>query len=244
MEHPREKSKLILMLAVFLLFFIHSASYGEIITKLATNQKMVSLTFDACETTTPSYFDEKILAYLINEKLPFAVFVSGKFAQRNRERISEISKLSFVEIENHSLSHIQHMEGLRLEEIKREVIENEKILKEITNKKTKYFRFPAGNYDDLSLKFVEILGYKVVHWTFPSGDPDKRVTPEKLKNWVLHKTGPGNILIFHINGRGYSTGEALPDIVKGLRKRGFQFIKLEEGLEEQTKKSNKLNSKK
>jgi peptidoglycan/xylan/chitin deacetylase (PgdA/CDA1 family) len=213
MEHPWSADKII----YFIIFiFFHSVAFGEVINKLPTNQKVVSLTFDGCESNVPSYLDEKILSFLIDNKLSFTMFLSGKFAQRNKERISQISCLKFVEIENHSLNHIQHMERLSL--------------KEITTKKTKYFRFPGGNYDDQTLKCVENIGYKVVYWTFPSGDPDKEVTPKRLKDWVLLKTRPGSILIFHINGRGYATGDALPEIVKELVRKDYNFIKLEEGL--------------
>jgi peptidoglycan/xylan/chitin deacetylase (PgdA/CDA1 family) len=156
--------------------------------------------------------------------------VSGRFAHRNRKRLLEISKKNFVEIENHSLNHIQHMEKLRLEEVRKEVLENEEVLREITGKKTKFFRFPGGNYGNLSLRTVESIGYKVVHWTFPSGDPDKRITARRLKNWVLESTKSGSILIFHVNGRGYHTKDALPEIVSELAKRGFGFINLEDGL--------------
>lgn len=122
------------------------------------------------------------------------------------------------------------MERLSPEEMKREVLENEKVLREITGKKTKYFRFPGGNCDDSSLKLVERLGYKVVHWSFASGDPDRKMTPERLRDWVLYKSKPGSILIFHINGGGYHTGYALPDILKKLTNRGYGFVKLEDNL--------------
>ena len=38
----------------------------------------------------------------------------------------------------------------------------------------------------------------------------------------------GSIIIFHINGRGWKTGEALPEILRGLRERGFRFVQLSE----------------
>jgi peptidoglycan/xylan/chitin deacetylase (PgdA/CDA1 family) len=104
---------------------------------------------------------------------------------------------------------------------------DDKVLYEITGKKTKFFRFPAGNYDARTLRLVEAK-YKVVHWTFPSGDPDKRISPQRLKAWVLSKTKPGSILLFHINGRGYSTGKALPKIVKELKSRRYEFVKLDD----------------
>lgn len=40
---------------------------------------------------------------------------------------------------------------------------------------------------------------------------------------VLARTRSGSIVIFHANGRGYKTREALPRTIAGLRKQGFQF---------------------
>jgi peptidoglycan-N-acetylglucosamine deacetylase len=208
-----------------------TGALGEIVTELPTKEKVAALTFDACETKTPSYFDEKILHYLLEQQLPFTLFLSGKFAKRNQDQLSKLAQFDFVEIENHSLTHPQHLERLDAARVKKEVLENEQLLLEITNRKTKFFRFPAGNYDHKTLALIESLGYKTVHWTFPSGDPDKRLTAAKLISWVLAKTRPGAILIFHINGRGYQTGATLPTIVKSLKDRGYRFVKIEEMLE-------------
>ncbi len=165
----------------------------------------------------------------LREHIPFTIFVTGKFAIRNQEQLREIAKLPFVEIENHSFHHYQHMESLNADKIKKEVTDLDELLKKMIGKKTKYFRFPAGNYDVRTLKQIEQMNFKVVHWTFPSGDPDENITPAKLTNWVISKTKPGAILIFHINGRGYSTGDALHGIISALRQKGFKFIKLEDG---------------
>jgi peptidoglycan/xylan/chitin deacetylase (PgdA/CDA1 family) len=212
----------------FLLALLTTGARAEIITKLPTQEKVVALTFDACETRTPSYFDGKILHYLLEQQIPFTLFVSGKFASRNRDELSKLAQLDFVEIENHSLTHSQHLERLNPDGVKKEVLDNERLLLEITQKKTRFFRFPAGNYDPKTLALVESLGYRVVHWSFASGDPDNKLAAGKLTSWVLAKTRPGSILIFHINGRGYQTGTALPAIVKTLQGRGYRFVKLEE----------------
>lgn len=223
------KYKMKIFLMVFSLLVLGGdLTGGEVITQLPADS--VALTFDACETITPSYFDEKILGFLLPEKIPFTLFVSGKFALRNKDKLKELAKLDFVEIENHSLNHRQHMEKLKDEEIIKEVKGGADLIYEITGKKPKFFRFPAGNYDEKTLRLVENQNYKVVHWTFASGDPDKKLTPSKLIKGVLSKTQKGSILIFHINGRGYSTGEALPKIVEGLKKQGYKFVKLEEVL--------------
>lgn len=48
-EHPWKKTELIGVLLMATLV-IHSTVYGEVISRLPTNQKVVALTFDACET--------------------------------------------------------------------------------------------------------------------------------------------------------------------------------------------------
>ncbi len=214
--------------------FYPNSLHSKIITTLQIprSEKIVALTFDACETRTPAFFDLKILDYLLRNKIPFTLFISGKFAKRtvNAMILRELSRYNFVEIENHSFNHYQHMEKLPDRKITDEVKRTEAIIFRITGRKTKFFRFPAGNCNAHSVKLVESLGYKVVHWTFASGDPDRNISPKQLIRWVLRNVTPDSILIFHINGRGYSTSRALPVIMKVLRNRGYRFVKLEDGL--------------
>lgn len=211
-----------------LIFFIGVplGGHAEVITRLPTSEKVVALTFDACETKTPSFFDRSILDYLLREQIPATLFISGKFAIRNRDTIQDLVRYEFLEIENHSLSHFQHMEKLGEDAVRREVLENGAMIEEMTGIKPAFFRFPAGNHDEATLRQVEALGYRVVHWSFPSGDPDRHSGVGRLTRWVLERARPGSILIFHINGRGYHTGEALPRIVEELKRRGYRFVLL------------------
>jgi len=206
---------------------------AEVITHLDTlarTDKTVALTFDACETRTPAFLDTAISEFLTAKRIPFTVFACGRFARHNREALAALSQHDFVEIENHSMNHDNHMERMDAATVRREVLDAETMLKAITGKKTRYFRFPAGNYDAPALATVEQLGYRVVHWSFASGDPAKTLTPEAETDWVLEKTRPGGILIFHINGRGWSTGKALPGIVAALESRGYRFARLDKVL--------------
>ncbi len=223
-------SNLPALLVALLLMGWPAALHSEVITRLPTSEKVVAFTFDACETRTPSFFDPVILDFLKRQRVPATFFVSGRFASRNREVLEDLRRWEIFEVENHSLSHVQHMERLSEEAFRREVLESEAILWEMTGIKPVFFRFPAGNYNAAALRAVESMGYRVVHWTFPSGDPDRRIGVERLSRWVLDRTRPGSILIFHVNGRGYHTGEALPRIVEGLRGRGYRFVTLREAL--------------
>jgi peptidoglycan/xylan/chitin deacetylase (PgdA/CDA1 family) len=210
------------------LFVGATPARADVINRLPTSEKVVALTFDACETITPTTLDTKIRDTLVSGGIPFTIFVSGRFARHNRAALAELAKLEF---ENHSLNHDNHMEHLDDAAVRREVVDNDALLASITGRHTHYFRFPAGNFSPRTLNTVEGLGYKVVHWTFASGDPVKSLSPDMLTRWVVSRTTPGSILIFHINGRGWSTGAALPGIIGELQRRGYRFTRLDSLLE-------------
>ena len=206
------------------------SAQAEIITRLPTREKVVALTFDACESKRPAFLDRGVADYLVGAKIPFTIFVSGRFARHNQDALKQLAALDFVELENHSLDHDNHMERLSDAEIRHQIADNDMLLAGITGRHTHYFRFPAGDHDERGLAIAEQLGFKVVHWSFASGDPAREVTPQHLEDWVLSETRPGSILIFHINGRGWSTAEALPHIVGELKRRGYRFTTLQQAL--------------
>jgi peptidoglycan/xylan/chitin deacetylase (PgdA/CDA1 family) len=111
--------------------------------------------------------------------------------------------------------------------IRRDVAANDALLFDITGHHSRYFRFPAGNANGRAVAALEAMGYHVVHWSFASGDPIPTLTPAALTDWVLSKTRPGSILIFHINGRGRATGDALPAIVGALEAKHYRFVRLD-----------------
>ncbi len=207
-----------------------SHAVAGVITQLPTQDKLIALTFDACEAKTPAHFDAKVVSFLLSEKLPVTIFASGNFARHNGTEIEAMARDNLIEIENHSLNHLLHMEALKPAKLTQEVTETSSILQSLTGKPPHFFRFPAGNYNAKALQQVENLGYKVVHWSFASGDPDKSISAKRLTRWVLTKTKPGSILIFHINGRGYHTGEVLPIVIAKLKQAGYRFARLDEML--------------
>ena len=205
--------------------------FADVITRLPTTDKVVALTFDGCEGVgKPALLDQRIVAVLEQQHLPFTIFAGGLFAERNRADLTRLAQSPLVEIENHSQSHPQHMEHLSPDAIARQVQEADAIIQSITGQRPKFFRFPAGNYDAPSLAHIEALDHRVVHWRFPSGDPTHGLTPEHLSQWVLSQTKPGDILIFHINGRVPATALALPQIIAGLKAKGYRFVRLDQAL--------------
>ena len=197
---------------------------ADLVTRLPTDERVVALTFDACEAGQKVSFDHGILDYLVARKIPFTVFASGRFVETNFADVQALAALDFVDIENHSWNHPNTMNHFRAEAVLDQVGRTHNEIVTATGHQPQFFRFPAGNFNDEGLKAVESLGYHVVHWRWATGDPDRREGAKALYNRVISKVEPGDILIFHINGRGVHTAEALPRIVEQLEAEGYRFV--------------------
>lgn len=195
-------------------------------TSFFTKNKAVVITFDACESITPSYFDDSLVQLIERQKLPCTIFLGGKFARRNEQKIRALNLLPYVSFGNHSYSHPEHMERLSKEQMITEITRTDSVIQKYTGKKSVAFRFPAGNYTNKALQVVESLGLKTVHWSFASGDADKNISAFALLEWLKYKTRPGSILIFHINRRGWKTAEVLPKYLSWLKEQGYLVKRL------------------
>ncbi len=199
---------------------------ADLVTRLPTDERVVALTFDACEAGQKVGFDHGVLDYLLERKIPFTVFASGRFVETNFAEVQALSALDFVDIENHSWNHPNTMQHFRPEAVLDQVGRAHNAIVTATGRQPQFFRFPAGNYNEEGLKAAESLGYHVVHWRWATGDPDRREGANALYNRVMSRVAPGDVLIFHINGRGVHTAEALPRIVEQLEAEGYRFVLL------------------
>jgi len=161
----------------------------------------------------------------------FTIFVGGRFARDNAADLRTLASHPFVDLENHSWSHPRDMRSLDDEHVRTEVTRAAAMVRATTGRSTRLFRFPGGNADERTVGLVRALGYTVVHWRWPEGDPDPKVDAERLIEQTLSRTRAGDILIFHVNGRGWHTAEALPRILDGLAARGFRIVSLPEYLQ-------------
>jgi peptidoglycan/xylan/chitin deacetylase (PgdA/CDA1 family) len=199
-----------------------------IVTRLPTHERVVALSFDACEAGKPMRLDHGITDFLVARRVPFTVFAGGRFARDNAADLGALARNALVEIENHSFSHPRDMTLLADDAVRLEVTRAAAVLRSVTGRQPRLFRFPGGHADARVVADVRALGYTVVHWRWPEGDPAREVDADRLVSETLWRTQPGDILIFHVNGRGWHTAEALPRIVDGLAARGFRFVRIDE----------------
>jgi hypothetical protein len=81
------------------------------------------------------------------------------------------------------------------------------------------------------LEAVASFGLLPIQWDVSSGDAMPGLTGEKMAAEVQRRVRPGSIVLFHANGRGRHTAEALRILIPAMRAQGYQFATVTELLE-------------
>jgi peptidoglycan-N-acetylglucosamine deacetylase len=186
-------------------------------------KKKIALTFDACSTSHPSRYDERVTRVLVETGTPATVFLGGKWVEDEREHAKYLASLPFIEIGNHTYDH-PHLKQIPEGRIREEIERTQKALLETTGRKAALFRPPYGEYDERVVRVAARMGLVTIEYDLASGDPDRHATREKLVEYVTSMARNGSIIVMHINHRGWHTAEALPDIIAVLRKRGYKLV--------------------
>lgn len=195
-----------------------------VVTRLPTRERVVALTFDACEAGRRMTLDRRITDLLVAREIPFTIFMGGRFARDNAAAVRELASHPTVSIQNHTWSHPRDLRQLGDEAVRAEVDRATAQIVDVVGRRPTLFRFPGGHADARTVELVRALGYTTVHWRWAEGDPAPQVGADLLTAQTLERTRPGDILIFHVNGRGWHTAEALPAILDGLTARGYRFV--------------------
>src|SRR5919108_575151 len=151
---------------------------------------------------------------------PATLFISGRWAETHLRQMRVLAENPLFEIANHSFTH-PHMTEVPPERQREELLWTQQILFSLTGHVPRFFRPPYGEVDAELAQEAGATGLRTIEYDFPSGDPGRHFTRERLVAWVLAKARPGSIVVMHMNRRGWHTAEALPDIISGLRAKGF-----------------------
>ncbi|HLK91167.1 MAG TPA: polysaccharide deacetylase family protein [Polyangia bacterium] len=197
------------------------------ISHIDTGEPAVAITFDACATRKGEYgFDQEVFDILKREQVPATVFVSGWWVDTHAAAMAQLAGDPLIEFGDHSYDH-PHMTKLPEARMGEEIDQTEAALSRY-GRHSVAFRPPFGDWNRRVIAVVAGRKLPTVTWDVVSGDPSHRTTTDGMIQTVLAEARPGSIIIFHINGRGWKTHEALPAILSGLRARGLHFVALSE----------------
>jgi peptidoglycan/xylan/chitin deacetylase (PgdA/CDA1 family) len=191
------------------------------------DQKLVALTFDACSTREAAEYDGRIAQTLVATGTPATVFLGGRWTLEREAEARALAALPGIELGNHTFTH-PHMTQLTPEEMRLELRATQAAILRVTGRQPLLFRPPFGEYDRRVVATAAELGLTTVQFDVASGDPDRHIAPTRLTEWVTQSTKSGSIVVMHINHPAFRTADALPDVIRQLRARGYSFVTVSE----------------
>ena len=181
--------------------------------------KVVALTFD----DGPSKYTKDILDILRKYDACGTFFLIGNkvsfYGEVLREMLSEGN-----EIGNHSYDH-KYLTRLSEEEVKDEINKTQDEIKRVTGYTPTLFRPTYGGYNNTLKSYIDLT---FVLWDVDSRDWSVKSTEGIMSN-VFKDVKSGSIILFHDNHE-YSVN-ALPSVIKELKKQGYKFVTVSELLE-------------
>jgi len=204
---------------------VYAVFYGSNLKKLPiysvqTEEKKIAISFDCAWGVD---YTDKLLSIMKEEDVKCTFFAVEFWATKYPEYVKKIVDDGH-EIGTHSATHPK-MSKLDVATIKKELQTSTSAIENITGKKVTLFRPPFGDYNDALIETAESLGLYSIQWSVDSLDW-KDISAKKIIDRVVRKTDNGDIVLFHNQGK--NTAEALPEIIKQLKAKGYTFVPIGE----------------
>lgn len=183
----------------------------------------VALTFDAGSSAEPT---PAILKALDDAGVKATFFLTGKWCEKYPKMAARIVAAGH-EIANHTYGH-ERLPNLSDEAIVEELQKADECIYNATGQHTvTWFRPPFGARDKRVLEVAAKAGYRSAYWTLDSWDSVKRdITGAEIENRVIIKLAAGDVVLMHCGSE--ATSQALPGILRAVRTKGLQAVKVSE----------------
>lgn len=174
-------------------------------------------------------FIPQIMECLRENNVTATFFLGGQWVDDFPELAGRIA--ASYEVGNHGYAHL-HQERLSKAANVTEIKKAEMSIFHATGIKTNLFAPPYGEQEDVIIKAAEEAGYNTIFWSIDTIDW-QRPDPQVIVRRVADKAHNGAIVLMHPTA---PTVHALPQIIKELKKQGYELVKVSallKGLEEE-----------
>lgn len=194
-----------------------------------TTRNVVALTFDA---GSDCGFAAQILDTLAAERITATFGMTGKWAEANPDLVRRMVDEGHLLV-NHTYDH-RSFTGLSTgaapltaAERRDELTRADQAVAAITGSSmAPWFRPPYGDVDTSVNADLGAAGYRYdVLWTVDSLGW-KGLSAAEIETRCLDRAGPGVIYLFHVGSQSQDAA-ALPDLISGLRDRGYGFVRVD-----------------
>ena len=203
---------------------------GEVTCRIKTNEKIVALSFD--DGPAPEGV-AAVIRILQQHDVKATFFLIGERIERFPGQAESLLAAGH-ELGNHSYSHQRNL--LKPQSFYRSEVRRTGALLDKAGSDTTLFRPPFGKrLIGLPLE-VEGAGYQTIMWDVEDRPEDFDGDPRAYANDIVTRVQPGSIILMHPMYRHNRTArEALPMVLQGLKKRGFEVITVSELLRRETR---------
>ena len=183
-----------------------------------TDQKKIALTFDAAWGNEDT---ADLLSILARNQIHATFFLTGSWVDAYPDDVKAIAAAGH-DIGNHSQTHPE-MSTLSKEQIRDELMQVHKNVKELTGQNMCFFRPPYGDYNNLLIQTATECGYLSIQWDIDSLDWKDYGVQSIIDRTALNpELSNGSIILMH-NGAKY-TKDALPRVIEGLHAKGYEIV--------------------
>jgi peptidoglycan/xylan/chitin deacetylase (PgdA/CDA1 family) len=186
-----------------------------------TTEKIVALTFDDGP-------DEQVTPKILDILKAYGEHANFFFTGQNVEAFPAVVQRAYMEgnlILNHSYSHPSFY-NKTTEFVADEISRTDEIIRNVTGKVPALVRPPYGIVTYNVLKIAEARDDKLIIWSTDTFDWSQKDTTHIAEN-VLQNVRPGEIVLMHSNSDKTQTEKALPQIIEGLRAKGYKIVLLD-----------------
>ncbi|MCR5792395.1 MAG: polysaccharide deacetylase family protein [Lachnospiraceae bacterium] len=188
------------------------------------DEKVIFLTFDCGYENGNT---GKILDILKKNHIKAIFFVTEPYVKGNVKLVKRMKKEGHL-VGNHTKNH-PSLATKSDAEVRRELKSCAKTMKELTGYRIdRFMRPPMGEFSERTLKVIQDMGYKTILWSMALYDYDTSNQPGKtyVKDYFAKRYHNGAIPLLHVISK--SDTEALPDVIRSLKKKGYRFGRLDE----------------
>jgi len=197
----------------------------DYLVEKVTDEKIIALTFD--DGPDPR-MTPRLLRILRDHEARATFFLVGERAERYPGLVRDIKTAGHA-IGGHGYEHIDHRKLSAAHGFRDQAGKTERLLAGILGKAAGYFRPPYGAVTNEQVKLFAERGIKTVLWSVDSLDWDRAHAKQSLiEKRVLEQAHPGAVVLLHSGAARTATAEALPTILKALKRRGYRFVSVEE----------------
>ncbi|NUU22388.1 MAG: polysaccharide deacetylase family protein, partial [Streptomycetaceae bacterium] len=184
----------------------------------------IALTFD--DGPMPDW-TPMVLDTLEKADVPATFFLVGKRVLDNARILQ--GRTGRHEFGNHTWAH-KNLATMDTDEAHDAIAKAHDAIEQVTGKEPRQLRPPYGHLGGTTLLAAADLGYDVALWSLQMVESEYVTNEPGLVTYIVDSVLPGTILLAHDTGAQdrLVALRGLPEMIKGLRAKGFEFTTVSE----------------